>query len=312
MQKPDLTYLAARRQLNAMQCGLFEVGIRDGKTERMMSRAWNRNKILSSIAWLKQVNASGMDVYVRAALEGSGLVLLDDLVLDTVERMKRDGFAPAALVETSPANYQAWVRLSENNDLPAPLMTACAKALARQYEGDPASADWHHYGRLAGFTNRKPVHVTADGRHPWVLCHEANGQIAAHGAKLLCEMQNFLLAEEAKPKPAPVIRPRLGNMDAQAEFTRQWKALIVRYGENIDSKHGLNESRADFVICRNLLQDGYTPDEVAAALAAASPNLSTRKKGHEQDYIDRTLLKAWQAVENPASSPLLPGVFQGS
>ena len=30
-----------------------------------------------------------------------------------LEKMRRDGFAPAATIETSPGNYQAWVKLSD-------------------------------------------------------------------------------------------------------------------------------------------------------------------------------------------------------
>ncbi|WP_373870935.1 DNA-primase RepB domain-containing protein, partial [Aeromonas caviae] len=44
----------------------------------------------------------------------------------------------------------------------APLCSAgaFARRLAREYDADPASADSHHYGRLAGFTNQKPKHTT--------------------------------------------------------------------------------------------------------------------------------------------------------
>jgi hypothetical protein len=49
--------------------------------------------------------------------------------------------------------------------LPA-LATAVAKRLARIYHGDPASADWRHLGRLAGFTNQKPARRTRRGQPP--------------------------------------------------------------------------------------------------------------------------------------------------
>ncbi|MDE7981767.1 MULTISPECIES: RepB family DNA primase [Enterobacterales] len=32
--------------------------------------------------------------------------------------------------------------------------------MASEYDADPASADSRHYGRLAGFTNRKDKHTT--------------------------------------------------------------------------------------------------------------------------------------------------------
>lgn len=38
-----------------------------------------------------------------------------------------------------------------------------ARKLAREYDADPASADSRHYGRLAGFTNRKDKHTTRTG-----------------------------------------------------------------------------------------------------------------------------------------------------
>jgi len=55
------------------------------------------------------------------------------------------------------------VRLSATPLLPD-LATAAARELAERYGGDPHAADWCHYGRLVGFTNRKPEHTRADGR----------------------------------------------------------------------------------------------------------------------------------------------------
>ncbi|MDE7981772.1 DNA-primase RepB domain-containing protein, partial [Escherichia coli] len=40
------------------------------------------------------------------------------------------------------------------------------------------SADSRHYGRLAGFTNRKDKHTTRAGYQPWVLLRESKGKTA--------------------------------------------------------------------------------------------------------------------------------------
>ena len=40
------------------------------------------------------------------------------------------------------------------------------KLLAAAYGGDPASTDWRHLGRLAGFTNQKPARRTSGGHAP--------------------------------------------------------------------------------------------------------------------------------------------------
>ncbi len=69
----------------------FEVGIREGKTGQMMNREWSRAELEQSAAWLKRMNAKGNDVYIRPAGD-HGLVLVDDLKAQTLERMKAEGF----------------------------------------------------------------------------------------------------------------------------------------------------------------------------------------------------------------------------
>jgi len=41
------------------------------------------------------------------------IALLDDLDRPAILRLKSDGLAPATIVETSPGNYQAWLRVSQ-------------------------------------------------------------------------------------------------------------------------------------------------------------------------------------------------------
>lgn len=68
--------------------------------------------------------------------------------------MKQSGFEPALVVETSPRNFQAWLnhgRIISDRF----LSTRLAKELACRFAGDLSSADWRHFGRLAGFTNQK-------------------------------------------------------------------------------------------------------------------------------------------------------------
>jgi hypothetical protein len=289
--KPDLTYLAVRRQIDAMRHDVYEIGIRTASLGKMMSRVWSRAKVLASVAWLKAENAKGADIYVRAANEGAGLVLVDDISLGATEKMKHDGLLPAVLVETSPANYQAWIRLSET--LSPQLATAAAKELALRYHGDPASADWRHYGRLAGFTNCKPSRELEDGHRPWVLCHAAPGTLAPAGAEFMRFVERTLKerAEVLQNKTIPFRKISGVRVDPSIEYTRQWQNLQARYGDAMD------KSRADFMICCNLLLNEYSPEDVAAAARVASVSLADRKTGHETDYIMRTIKAAKRAIQ---------------
>jgi len=84
------------------------------------------------------------------------------------------------------------------------LAAPAARLLAERYDGDPNSAAWRHYGRLAGFENRKPVHRRANGSHPSVVLRAATGEMAPTGPDLL----EVVRARLAATPPAPRIRIR--------------------------------------------------------------------------------------------------------
>jgi len=80
-------------------------------TKCMMNRLLNREEVL--VGFLKQMNTNGADIYIRPAESLAG-VLVDDLDWE-LDRMDAEGCNPAAVTETSPQNYQAWVRLSHDH-----------------------------------------------------------------------------------------------------------------------------------------------------------------------------------------------------
>ena len=109
----DKTYEAVERQLTAMGADLFEVGALqrgDGdQPQFMLLRIWDQEKVIQSIPWLRFQNWHESHIYVRPKGE-SNLTLVDDLKLSAVARMRQDGFQPAAIVQTSPGNYQVWIK----------------------------------------------------------------------------------------------------------------------------------------------------------------------------------------------------------
>jgi hypothetical protein len=289
--KPDRTYLAVRRQLEAMGCDQVEVGIRD-RDGRMMTRSWSKAEALKAVPWLKRQNALGADIYVRPGTadgQNAGLVLVDDVSRGTVERMRADGYAPAAVIETSPGNHQAWIRLSADRRLPAEVASEAARQLAGHYAGDPNSADWRHFGRLAGFTNQKPHHRDGAGRAPYVLAHDSTGQQAEAGLALLREVAQRQLDRDAKAERERRMKatetaqePRKGA-DPTDTYRYGLRALVARYGASMDV------SKADYMIGQDMARRGFSADQIGAAIEEASPELPTRKAGHEADYVARTV-----------------------
>lgn len=286
--KPDRSYLAARRQLDAMGVDTFEIGIRD-QSGRMLIRTWDKAKVLESLSWLKRENARGADVYVRPAGQANaGLVLVDDLTRGALARMKADGLAPAAVTETSPDNFQAWVRVHDK-PIPPELATEVAADLANRYGGDPNSADWRHFGRLAGLTNQKPLHKDANGRSPYVLAHESSGKQAERGAEVVRHHAQRLGTRTAgdgrksRIEAAKNASERTNRRDPTQTYRNGLKALYARFGRSMDV------SRADYMIGVEMAKRGFSADQIGQAIEQASPELLTRKAGHEADYVARTV-----------------------
>ena len=285
----DRTQQAINRQLRGMGAEQYEVGLRDNKTGKMLTRTWTPDQVENSAAWLKQMNSQGRDVYIRPA-GSTGLILVDDLNLGNLERMRQDGFKPAAITQTSPLNYQAWVRLS-GSPIPQEQATAAAKILAARYDGDPNSADWRHYGRLAGFTNQKGVHTRIDGKQPYVLLESYHSKIAINAKNLLVEADERLKATQVSKK---VQTPSENSQSAATTPSEKQRALTTFqkfYQRSTEHHPSEDPSRMDWAVCKQLAKLNFSEDAIKHALSEGSPNLHERKAGHAKDYIERTVLK---------------------
>lgn len=298
----NLTEVQVRKQLDSMRIvEVFEIGIRDGRAGRMQNIEMSAGDVIANIPRLRRENAKGADVYIRPVpREQHPYVLLDDVGVGTIQRMKQDGIEPTIEVETSPSNYQVWIRLPES--LSRPDRKAVERLLVGRYGADRNSADGGHYGRLAGFTNRKPGHIQDDGRSPFVklAAIRPSAMLSVSvwsGLKEAAEqLQPYEIAVEAKAQPLPLAfatRMPGGAMSfdvAEASAKRQYSAACVRWGYEFDS------SRADYFIARNLLQRGASQDVVRKAIAFASPGLELRKAGHVDDYLSRTIENACKSI----------------
>ena len=290
--KNDRTLQAIGRQLKAMGCERFDIGVRDATTGQMMNREWSAAEVLQNTPWLKRMNAQGNDVYIRPAeQERHGLVLVDDLSEFDLDDMKAEGREPALIVETSPKNYQAWVKVAQ--DAPAGHRGVIARKLAREYDADPASADSRHYGRLAGFTNRKDKHTTRIGYQPWVLLRESKGKTATAGPELMQQagqvLDSIKRQQERTARLAEITAPRSVRRyrrSAVDDYRSEMAGLVKRFGDDL--------SKCDFIAAMKLASKGREPDEIAKAMAEASPAIMERKAGHEADYIKRTVQKVME------------------
>src|ERR1035438_2925059 len=170
-----LTWQAVSKQLAAMPSELYLVRLIHTQSRCAFpgERLWSAGQLVSAptLRFLRARNREGCDVYLYpyAGDQNAGYILVDlDAAQPTVwETMRAHGHAPCVVLQTSPGHLQAWVCLRTGPLEPA-VATAAGKWLAHAYGGDPASTDWRHLGRLAGFTNRKPARRASSGHAPWV------------------------------------------------------------------------------------------------------------------------------------------------
>ena len=291
----DRSLEAVQRQVAGLGVERLEVEIRDARSGETTTRTWSGAELERSLAWLKRMNARGSDIHVRPAGE-HGLVLVDGLKAEAIERMKREGFAPAATVEASPGSFQAWVRLSEGA-LSAEVRRVAAEGLARHYEGEARNAGSGPYGRLAGFTNQAPEHAR-EGRQPYVLAHDCPGRVATKAPALLERVEQALdqaAAREERQRRLEGIRtaePGQGMQDPVREYRRQAQRYLGQHGFKTDF------GRMDEAIATELAKNSrFTLGEIEQGIREGSPNVESRKAGHMEEYAKRTAEKAWAAPE---------------
>ncbi len=303
MPLDDRTRTAVNRQLKGMACTVYEVGVRHPE-RGVNSHEWTASEVIKALDWLKQQNHSGCHIYVRPSRSHpSRLILVDDLNPHALAKMRSGPHEPAVVVQTSPANFQAWLKLAVDES--ADVRRHIARFLASQYGGDPNSADSAHYGRLAGFTNRKPEHVDGAGRFPFVLLDSYKGLVASGAAELVHMTTQAITREREQAQAMAAFvqaqaraLPQASSSDQNDQalgswYQKFWDNLKTQFTETFDA------SRADWMVSVALLKKGHSFEAVSTAIANHSPGLDSRKGNSVMDYVSRTAGKAeiWCELE---------------
>jgi hypothetical protein len=289
-----LTLQAIRRQLAAMPNELYLVRLIHRQTRRAFpgERLWTAEQLGSAatVRFLRVRNREGCDVYVQpyAGDQNAGYVLVDlDRAHPTViATMRSYGHDPCVVLQTSPGHLQAWIRLRTGPLEPA-VATAAGKLLAATYGGDPASTDWRHLGRLAGFTNQKPARRTPAGYAPWVKVVETKAVFAPGAEALLRSARAWASPPPARASTLPDAAPNAIAASVAAEIYRD---CMQRW--HIRNRFPQPDwSIVDLWIAKRLLALGWTPAQVCEILRIASPQFP-RRHGDPDDYLRRTVARA--------------------
>jgi len=300
-----LSRQAIQRQLRAMPCALYLVRLIHAATGQAWSgrRHWSAADLgqPATLGFLRARNRQGCDIFFQpfAGNQNAGYILvdLDEAPPAVWEGMRHNGHAPCVVLESSPGHWQAWVHVSTVPLEPA-LATAVGGHLARIYSGDPASIDWRHLGRLAGFTNQKPARRLPNGYAPWVRLRYAQAGVARGAGALLEQARRtrhpvlFTGSAQAFGWALPAAAP------AAAEIYRAWLhrlRILQRYPQP-------DWSIADQWVAQELLRRGVAAATVAGILQGGSPGFP-RRHADPLDYLRRTLACAFREW---AATPFSP------
>src|SRR5690242_7944679 len=88
-----ITRSIVARQLSAMGCQRFDLGILRRKRCMLLREGWNAERIDTAISWLRRENAHGAHIFVRPH-GAHALSLVDDVSADAITAMKKSGFQP--------------------------------------------------------------------------------------------------------------------------------------------------------------------------------------------------------------------------
>jgi hypothetical protein len=308
-----LSLRAIRRQLAAMPCDCYLIRLVHYHSRKALpgQRLWTAAQLLSEpiVRFLRARNRDGYDVYFQPYAPGcnAGYILVDlDQTQPTVlDQMRANGHEPCTVIETSPGRLQAWIRVSPQW-LPAAVATIIARQLALLYQGDRASADWRHVGRLAGLTNQKPQRRLTSGRAPWVKVLYAQVGLASQRRSLVeaaCQQSAFTPVHSFSPQrvgshtaervggPAHDLLPPAVTADRAIAVYQTWlQRLQIRQR----FPHP-DWSIVDLWIAKQLLQQNVPAAEVESILRRASPQFP-RSHADPDDYLRRTLARAAQEL----------------
>jgi hypothetical protein len=288
-----ITMHAIRRQLRAMPWELYLVRLIHQATGRAFpgERLWTASQLAQpgTVRFLRIRNREGCDIYLQpfAGQRNAGYILvdLDQAKPSVLDALRRDGHEPCVVLQSSPGHLQVWIRVSDEALEPA-VATALGGYLARRYGGDPASTDWRHLGRLAGFTNQKRERRLGASYAPWVQLQYAEPVWASQAAALLAQAR-----QRVSPAPAADFGLLVCPVPSAAQL---YQACLLRL--RIPQRYAQPDwSIADKWVAQELLRQGLPPATVAGILQGGSPGFP-RRHANPSDYLRRTLARAWQQL----------------
>lgn len=228
------------------------------------------------IPYLKAENANGRHILIRSNPEIEPHYLLaDDLTWPLISKQHKypnGKWKPGRMVvETSPANYQVWIRSMRS------LALEEKRFWLKKLCSDPAADPNHRWGRCPGFRNRKEKYRDAHGGYPLSKLIWIDWKQKAH-IPLVGEDTDSFDISTLSPQPQGGVC--LQRIVARTDF------------ESSD------ESSTDFTYALALARRDYSDEYIKERIVAERTNWKNHPGAKRMNqYLDRTITKARAIVQ---------------
>lgn len=272
-----------------------------------ITRGFTPQEIEQRTPEMLRLQRRGENLYYTPLSDKKHHILIDDMNREKLERLIRDGYRPAVVLESSPGNYQAIItvpKLGTAHD--KDVGNRLSDALNREY-GDPKLSGAIHPHRAPGYENRKPKHQREDGSYPEVRLLKAERRECVKALALSSQIdaeyqrQAALKAqqpERSKAKPALELAAASGSaIDA---YQRHYRDVIKRQrGGEVDL------SRMDSMIAVRMRVTGHDQAAIEGAIRQCAPATRQKDEGRDwNDYAQRTARYAYSAAGDRQAAEL--------
>lgn len=257
-----------------------------------VTKGFSKEELLLRIPEILRIQARGENIYYTPLSQNRHHILIDDMSVETVNRFRANGFMPAALLLSSPGNFQCVITIPKlGTEFDRQVGNRLAELLNREY-GDPKLSGCIHPHRAPGFRNLKPKHRQADGTYPEVRLLQAIRQdcpkTLALAQKIAAEIEKEALRQKKLAAQQPVLSSRPGSSIAayQAHLANIRNHLTIE-----------DNSRVDSMIALRMRATGHSQEDIAHAIEQCAPAMRGKSEGRNwHQYAERTAAYAYSVA----------------
>jgi len=277
----------------------FDIGIREKSGRFQYLSNIDREGIRKYLSYLKYENANKetqANIYIKPHPKvRHPYILIDDLKIYQVDKLREEKGGVVAQIETSPLNYQVWVKADQNTN--HQHRTIVAKHLCKHYGGDSGSAEGSHFGRAAGFTNRKEKYKTDEGYPYAKLVDNGIDSATVKPCKVTfinpIEVKDLIDTDTEEEKGAVFHRAKQDISRVQSKYKFENNLEFEKRALNMYKMYRegrvKSASEADYGAGMELIKNGYSLKKIREWLRLHTIDFKQRSHNDPNEYLKRTV-----------------------